>query len=301
MSRYDSIHLGSVIDDAITTVINGEAGIQGVKVNDVELTPDEDNKVDVTVPVLQQSTGSSTTDGMTQAAITTALGNKIDTSSIVQASGTSTTDLMSQKAVTDELDTKVDIEAGKGLSTNDYTTAEKSKLADIEAEANKTTIVQTTGTSTTSVMSQKAVTDAMSGGVVTEMGTWEPELVKSASYLSLPTYTFVVREAKYYRVGKACYVSLRLKINVTAVPAAVSGIVIDGLPYTSDSDLSYQSLPIGHVIYADPNPGGYGSISNDSTKICIYKPNSLAYVSYRVEPEIQIIYSGFYIINSSYY
>lgn len=35
------------------------------------------------------------------------------------------------------LDNKVDKVTGKGLSTNDYTTAEKNKLANIEAEANK--------------------------------------------------------------------------------------------------------------------------------------------------------------------
>lgn len=41
------------------------------------------------------------------------------------------------------LNTKVDAEAGKGLSTNDYTTAEKEKLSGIEAKANKTTINNT--------------------------------------------------------------------------------------------------------------------------------------------------------------
>lgn len=39
------------------------------------------------------------------------------------------------------LDGKVDKEGGKGLSTNDYTAAEKNKLAGIEQGANKTTIV----------------------------------------------------------------------------------------------------------------------------------------------------------------
>lgn len=66
------------------------------------------------------------------------------------------------KTQTDNLlDTKVDKLTGKGLSTNDYTTAEKTKLSNIEAEANKTVIVQATGTSTTSVMSQNAVTSAL--------------------------------------------------------------------------------------------------------------------------------------------
>jgi len=49
---------------------------------------------------------------------------------------------------------KVDKETGKGLSTNDYTTAEKNKLGGIEAGANKTVITDNlTSTSTTSALS----------------------------------------------------------------------------------------------------------------------------------------------------
>ena len=76
-----------------------------------------------------------------------------------QTTGTSTTEIMSQKAVTDELDLKVDEISGKGLSTEDYTTEEKAKLAGIESEANKTVVVQATGTSEEDVMSQKATTN----------------------------------------------------------------------------------------------------------------------------------------------
>lgn len=48
---------------------------------------------------------------------------------VVQGTGQSTTDVMSQKAVTDALDKKVDAEQGKGLSANDYTNEEKEKVA----------------------------------------------------------------------------------------------------------------------------------------------------------------------------
>lgn len=47
---------------------------------------------------------------------------------IVQGTGQSTTNVMSQKAVTDELGKKVNAEEGKGLSTNDYTNEEKTKV-----------------------------------------------------------------------------------------------------------------------------------------------------------------------------
>lgn len=48
---------------------------------------------------------------------------------VVQGTGQSTTDVMSQKAVTDELGKKVNAEEGKGLSVNDYTNEEKDKVA----------------------------------------------------------------------------------------------------------------------------------------------------------------------------
>lgn len=59
---------------------------------------------------------------------------------------------------------KVDKVAGKGLSTNDFTTEEKTKLAGLE----NTVLESTTGQSTTAGMTQKAITDALAsagGGV----------------------------------------------------------------------------------------------------------------------------------------
>ncbi|MDE7425343.1 MAG: hypothetical protein K2N51_16925 [Lachnospiraceae bacterium] len=78
---------------------------------------------------------------------------------VVQETGESEEDVMSQKAVTDSLATKVDAVEGKGLSTEDFTTEEKEKLANIPDEIPEVNIVQARGTSTTDVMSQKAVSD----------------------------------------------------------------------------------------------------------------------------------------------
>lgn len=76
------------------------------------------------------------------------------------------------KTQTDNLlDTKVDKVTGKGLSTEDYTTAEKTKLAGIESEANKTVVVQTTGSSTTDVMSQNAVSTQLDSKATTALYT----------------------------------------------------------------------------------------------------------------------------------
>lgn len=60
---------------------------------------------------------------------------------------------------------KVDKVGGKGLSTNDYTTEEKTKLAGIAAQANKTTVENVlTSSSTTNALSAaqgKALKDAL--------------------------------------------------------------------------------------------------------------------------------------------
>lgn len=57
------------------------------------------------------------------------------------------TSALGNKANITDLDNKVDKVSGKGLSTNDYTTAEKDKLAGIEENAQKNTITGVKGSS----------------------------------------------------------------------------------------------------------------------------------------------------------
>ena len=63
--------------------------------------------------------------------------------------------------VTSGLALKVDKETGKGLSTNDYTTAEKNKLAGIEAQANKTVVDSALSSSSTNPVQNKIVKAAL--------------------------------------------------------------------------------------------------------------------------------------------
>lgn len=65
------------------------------------------------------------------------------------------------KAVRDLIDTKVDKVSGKGLSTNDYTTAEKSKLAGIAEGANKTVVDTALSASSTNPVQNKVVNTAI--------------------------------------------------------------------------------------------------------------------------------------------
>lgn len=87
------------------------------------------------------------------------------------------------------LDTKVDKVSGKGLSTEDYTAADKTKLANIESEANKTIVEQTTGTSTSSVMSQDAVTTQLNNKATTALYT---ATLLSSGWSSSAPYTQTV-------------------------------------------------------------------------------------------------------------
>lgn len=126
MADYQSTYKGSVIDQTINSVINGQAGLQGVSVNGTELTPDTNNKVSFNVPLVLQTTGTSTTDVMSQNSVTDALSNKANSSDLA-------------------------------------TVATSGSYSDLSNTPNVPSVVQTTGSSTTDTMSQDAITTALSG------------------------------------------------------------------------------------------------------------------------------------------
>lgn len=64
-----------------------------------------------------------------------------------------------------QLATKVDKVSGKGLSTNDYTTAEKTKLAGVATGANKTIVDTTLSTTSTNPVQNKAVAASLNAKV----------------------------------------------------------------------------------------------------------------------------------------
>lgn len=92
---YISVHTGQVIDGAISAVINGRAGLQGIYVDGTELEPDNNNKV--SIPLDNYYNKSS---------VNSLLSNKIDKTAISQVTGDSTTSIMSQDAVTTALNSK---------------------------------------------------------------------------------------------------------------------------------------------------------------------------------------------------
>lgn len=68
------------------------------------------------------------------------------------------------------IDTKVDKVSGKGLSTNDYTTAEKNKLAGVETGANRTVVDSTLSAESANPVQNKAVQAALDSKVNAQAG-----------------------------------------------------------------------------------------------------------------------------------
>lgn len=233
------------------------------------------------LPTISQSTGSSTTSIMSQNAVTNALNakasinslsrvatsgsysdltNKPTIPSVSQSTGSSTTSVMSQNAVTNQLNNKVDKISGKGLSTNDYTTTEKNKLSNIESGANHTTIVQSTGSSTTSVMSQNAVTNALPTVETGDLRISLSNRMTDEGYSPTdPTYTVEYNYGKYKRIGNICFITFHIKANITNIGFGYAAV--NGLPYTSDSSVSGQGIAVQEVCGSIKNLNGESVVS----------------------------------------
>ena len=245
------------------------------------------------------STEDYTTSEKTKLSDIEAQANK---TTVVQSTGSSTTSVMSQNAVTTQLNGKVDKVTGKGLSTEDYTTSEKTKLSNIEAQANKTTVVQSTGSSTTSVMSQNAVTSALP---VIEAGTMNLTLTcrepEGGATPVNPTYTTYYNNGKYKRIDNICFITFHLKVNITN--AGVGYVTISGLPYTSDNvigqALSMQEV-YGAIKGADGNSNTTGmfaaTIQDGSTTIILEHNNGATATTFGTG-DLWVGFTGFYFIS----
>jgi len=97
----------------------------------------------------------------------------------------SSTDYPSTSAVTSALDGKVDKVTGKGLSTNDYTTTEKNKLAGIAsgAEVNVQSDWEQTNTSADDYIKNKPDLSSVGGGEVNVQSDWEQTDSNSDDYI----------------------------------------------------------------------------------------------------------------------
>lgn len=156
--------------------------IESVKVNGTALTV-TNKSVNVTVPTGTLASKSKVSESDLDSTLATKLNGMVDTTELdnalsgkANASHSHNDVYYTETEIDTKLDNKVDKVNGKGLSANDYTTAEKNKLAGIATGANNYVLPSATdsvvggmklytatGTNTAGTMTQKAITDALSG------------------------------------------------------------------------------------------------------------------------------------------
>lgn len=131
--------------------VNGK----GLSTNDYTTT--EKNKLSgiatgATKTVVDTALSSSSTNPVQNKVVNTAISNL---NTLVGDTAVST-------QITNAVANKVDKVSGKGLSTNDYTTAEKNKLSGIDTGANKTIVDNVLSTTSTNPVQNKVVNTAIS-------------------------------------------------------------------------------------------------------------------------------------------
>lgn len=136
-----------------------------VQKNGTKVAPDTNRKVNITVPTkVSELTNDSefiTLSQVPEGAVASATTPKMDGTAAV---GTETGFARGDHIHPSD-STKVDKVEGKGLSTNDYTTDEKNKLAGIATGANKTTVDSALSSSSTNPVQNKVVNTALGNKV----------------------------------------------------------------------------------------------------------------------------------------
>lgn len=124
------------------------------------------------------------------------------------------------------LDGKVDKVEGKGLSTNDYTTAEKTKLDGIEEGANKTVVDDTSSLTSTNPLQNKVVTKHLSERVNT---LYDQTIDGVKTFKEQPIIDSSVTESWYgNRLVSADAIRKYLRENYQEILVAGNNITFDG-------------------------------------------------------------------------
>lgn len=139
-----------------TSAINQE--ISDRQAADAALQTNIDKKVDKIEGKVLSTNDYTTTEKNKLAGIESGANKTIVDNSLNSTS----TNPVQNKVVNTALGNKVDKVSGKGLSTNDYTTTEKNKLAGIAEGANKTTVDTTLSDTSTNPVQNKVIYSALS-------------------------------------------------------------------------------------------------------------------------------------------
>ena len=187
---------------------------------------------------------------------------------------TKTSDLTNDSdfATTTQLDTKVDKVTGKGLSTNDYTTVEKEKLAAIEEGANKT-IVDTSLSSTSTNPVQNKVVDTKFSSIQTDIDSKVPntrtingkalstDITLSASDVSALPDTTVIPSIE--GLATETYVNNKVAGLVDSAPAALD--TLNELAQALGEDPNFATTITNEISKKVDKVTGKGLSTNDYT------------------------------------
>lgn len=147
---------------------------------------------------------------------------------------TTNTNYPSEKLVKDSLDGKVDKINGKSLSTEDYTSAEKTKLSGIETGANKTTVDSSLSSSSTNPVQNKVINTALSG----KANTSHNHTVSNIT--DFPTLATVATSGNYNDLSNKPDLSQAGAVSITKEQTANTG-------YFATYTFEQNGLQIGQV------------------------------------------------------
>lgn len=164
----------------------------------------------------------------------------------------------SHSDIRDALENKVDKDGNKVLSTNDYTTTEKNKLAGIATGANKTTVDTELSSSSTNPVQNKVINTALSNKV--ETSTYNSKISSIESNITSVSDALTAFENTKGTASGIAPLNSSSKIDSTYLPSYVD----DVLEYAGKSNF--------------PSSGETGKIYVDTSTNLTYRWSGTAYV-----------------------
>lgn len=272
MSEYQSIFTGSLVDATLSAVIDGKAGIQGVSVNGTELTPDSNNKVGLSVPNILQTTGSSTTDTMSQNSITVSLGGKANTSDLSSVATSGSYNDLSNKPNIPTKTSQLTNDSDFVVSSNLATVASSGSYTDL---SNKPTIPTKTSELTNDsnfVPSSSLATVATSGSYndlsnTPTIPTKTSDLTNDSNFVSSSSLATVATSGSYTDLSNTPTIPTVSDYSASLLSSGWNG---SSAPYT-------QTVSVQGILATDTPIVDVVLDSNTSTAIS--QNNSWAFVS----------------------
>lgn len=178
------------------------------------------------------------------------------------ALSSTSTNPVQNKVIKSALDDKVDAETGKGLSTNDYTTTEKNKLAGITSEATKVTFGILNGYVRVTYNNSDAYDIIQASKIGAANGVAPLNASSKIDSTYLPSYVDDVIEA-YARSGQTALSKNWLATGsasgtaITPEAGKIYVLMADSGDYTANSQFRW-----GGSTYVKMNDGGMSPITN---------------------------------------